>query len=379
MIKKFLVSLLRKHSQQPRKLLETHVPLMKSTQRTIAFDNALPTSTTLFNRVQSEATKVHALANTSTNNATTQSTWWYDPTQPPRFAIEEAIQSLSHQFITNHVTGDITGAEWWVQHRHSNAPQHFHFDTDVGRHALSSKQEDTQEDTNANELPILRCPSLSSVLYLTECGGPTVIFGQRPTVSDWTQQLELVPEEATECDIMFPRTNRYMIFRGDMLHGVMPSSVESSVESVENETTMRTTLLVNWWCGKKPLSPACSDPTEELLLQLRNGSAPKLTNFSNSPIPPTPVPLEETDLQTGGDYFGTDAMSCSKLSFDVDLSIDETKTVLTTSAYMPIPLLDREDLATNVASMKEQPKKYSDVIHKIVGMGRLRLIESQYP
>ena len=46
---------------------------------------------------------------------------------------------------------------------------------------------------------------------------------------------------------------------------------------------------------------------------------------------------------------------------------------------LPIPLLDREDLATNVASMKEQPKKYSDVIHKIVGMGRLRLIESQYP
>jgi len=129
------------------------------------------------------------------------------------------------------------------------------------------------------------------------------------------------------------------------------------------------------------LSPACSDPTEELLLHLRNSSAPKLNNFSNPPVPPTPVPLEETDLQTGGDYFGTDAMPCSKLCFDVDLSIDETKSVLTTSAYMPIPLLDREDLATNVASMKKQPKKkyYSDVIHKIVGMGRLRLIESQYP
>ena len=409
MIKKFFQSIVQPSSTL-RRPFEPHISL--SPHRTLAYDNALPPLNNLFNRVKAEAHTVHSLALMSTEQTeqqSTQSTWWFDCThQTPRFAIEEAIVHLSKQFVQNSSSNhqlEITGAEWWIQHRHSTTPQHFHFDTDVGRHALTTATANGGADNV--QVPIVRCPSLSSILYLTECGGPTVVLGQRPTVSEWTHQLEMIPAEATECDIMFPRVNRYMLFRGDMLHGVMPSQ----------EKEMRTTLLVNWWVGKRPLSPACSDPTATLLSHLEGngngngggsesggaeGSGSEGSRSDDSGggakgVDPEdsedamPIAMEVTDLQTGGEMLGSESLSCAKLSFDIDLSIDGIGSSLTTSAYMPTKLLDREDLANaRVEGEKDEKEnalgnaggtagKYSNVVHRIVGMGRLRLVENQYP
>jgi hypothetical protein len=352
------------------KLLEPHISL--STTRTFAYDNIIPPL--LFQHIQQEAHAVHTYAATNTN--ATQSTWWYDPTQPPRCAIEQAIGSLAKQFkfVTNNTNDDstgsndhtrVTGAEWWVQHRNSTTPQFFHFDTDVGKHS------------STNNDALLRCPSLSSILYLTETGGPTVILAQRPQVSNWTGRLVLTPPEATECDIMYPRKNRYCLFRGDMLHGVLPSE----------DNAMRTTLLVNWWTGDRPMSPACSNPTPLLLSSLT--SVTKVDGLENKDTVPeaakavvvVPVLMEETDLQTGGKIFGPGQVPCAKLSFDVDLSLDqetENNRTVSTSAYFPNILLEGEEQDHPDGSVENLIlQQKSDVGHCITGMGRIRLIENQ--
>ena len=389
MIQNLLVSLGK--TTATRQLLEQHVPL--TAHRTQAFDDVIQSSS-LFHRVEAEALKVHEHAISSTTTTTpSPSTWWYDLSKPPQCAIEETVAALFQQFVRHDSSSssssssngngngnEVTGAEWWVQHRRANTPQHFHFDTDMGRHSLGSSSTSTNNDSS--EKSIFRCPSLSSVLYLTESGGPTVVLGQRPTMSKWSGNLALLPEEATECDIMFPRRNRYMLFRGDLLHGVLPC----------NELEMRTTLLVNWWCGKKPKDPACSVPTIELMESLTKAKKTKKTKkttttktktrIKTSPNAPKTIALETTDLQTGGKMLGTDSLACSKLTFDIDLSLKEDNGKIggyvTTSAYFPIKLLDREDVKA-IEEEKEAVQNYSDVVHRIVGMGRLRLVENQFP
>lgn len=342
-----------------KRLLEPHHSL--SPHRTVAHDFAI-NSKLLITAAKKEAEAVHQLATTS--QTTQQSTWWYDPnTQPPRFAIEKIIQTLSEQYVkatncNNESELIVTGAEWWIQHRTSITPQFFHFDTDVGRHSSTVD-------------PIIRCPSLSSIFYLTNTGGPTVVLAQRPTTNTWFNQLELIPPEATECDIMYPRINRYMLFRGDMLHGVLPS---------DDDQEMRTTLLINWWVNEKPSSPNCSNPTKELLHCLQDvqdihqdvqGEWDQKETLSNIS---TPIHIEETDLQTGGSVFGTGSVPCVKLSFDVDLSVDdESDGSKTTSAYFPTSLLQKSD-----DDEDELLENRSDIGHRIVGMGRLRLIENQF-
>ena len=63
-----------------------------------------------------------------------------------------------------------------------------------------------------------------------------------------------------------------------------------------------------------------------------------------------------------------------KLSFDVDLSVDdESDGSKTTSAYFPTSLLQKSD-----DDEDELLENRSDIGHRIVGMGRLRLIENQF-
>ena len=106
------------------------------------------------------------------------------------------------------------------------------------------------------------------------------------------------------------------------------------------------------------------------------------TRIKTSPNAPKIIALETTDLQTGGKMLGTDSLACSKLTFDIDLSLEDDNVKIggyvTTSAYFPIKLLDREDVKA-IEEEKEAVHNYSDVVHRIVGMGRLRLVENQFP
>jgi hypothetical protein len=51
----------------------------------------------------------------------------------------------------------------------------------------------------------------STVLYLSDCGGPTVVLGQTPSAA--------LAQEAWMC---WPLTNSLLCYPGDLLHGVIP-------------------------------------------------------------------------------------------------------------------------------------------------------------
>ena len=180
----------------------------------------------------------------------------------------------------------VEGGEWWVQHRHPQASQDFHFDFDQG-HFLAGNG--------------LRFPKWSSILYLSDEGGPTVVLDQRsrpvPTrgslAKDWLPawlsggakgnaegdtELTLAPADATEADVMHPSYGAYALFRGELLHGVLPPLDPAGTPPPPQWQTpdapyaaptaatdgMRTTLLVNWWVQEKPVAPSCVEPAPAL-------------------------------------------------------------------------------------------------------------------
>ena len=231
-----------------------------------------------------------------------------DASASPRCAIEQAVSTvLRHLAVAstggrdaeNAATTTATagpspvgvGCEWWVQRRGTSDGMNFHFDTDMCR----------QDRTAA-----IRCPWMSSVFYLGDAGGPTVILDQTPgTSSGWwfglglgTDSVALVPEEVDELDLVYPRANQYAVFRGNQLHGVLapavqvgtqpsaptpsPSPSPSPEAPGADGDAGRLTLLVNYWLldgsdngsdngdgSGKPEAPCCT-PTSDAMAAFLN-------------------------------------------------------------------------------------------------------------
>ena len=60
----------------------------------------------------------------------------------------------------------------------------------------------------------------STVLFLTECGGPTVVLGQTPSSAP-----------AQDAWLCWPRANQLLCFPGNFLHGVIPGTKLSDLFS----------------------------------------------------------------------------------------------------------------------------------------------------
>ena len=139
----------------------------------------------------------------------------------------------------------IVGAEWWCHHRpiSANLGHNLHFDTDEA--LLAEEQSITH-------------PIMSSVLYLTggangeqskaAPGGSTIVFDQKPDAKEvapkiWASQAQ---------------NNSYMIFPGNLLHGVLPcpgvESTDNSDASGQPDTKPehRLTFMVGFWTRRVP-------------------------------------------------------------------------------------------------------------------------------
>ncbi len=105
-------------------------------------------------------------------------------------------------------------AEWWAHCRPHSAHHQLHFDSaDEGRGKVEH-------------------PVASSVLYLTDgMGGPTLV----------TDQV-LGGKLATEGWLSYPKVNRYTIFDGKVLHGVIPG-----VGATPRAGERRVTFMVAFW------------------------------------------------------------------------------------------------------------------------------------
>eukprot|EP00811_Abedinium_folium_P035234 NODE_8044_length_1528_cov_2.538187.p1 GENE.NODE_8044_length_1528_cov_2.538187~~NODE_8044_length_1528_cov_2.538187.p1 ORF type:complete len:331 (-),score=76.38 NODE_8044_length_1528_cov_2.538187:534-1526(-) len=154
------------------------------------------------------------------------------PLLPPRHPIEEAIWHLSSLASVRGVvqqgagTPEYVGAEWWLQEQSpGDRPKELHTDKDAWMEG--------GEVHSAH-------PLWSSVLYLSATGGPTAIFGQRKVGG------ELVPKLPYEVFVAFPQPAQYLLFPGDLLHGVLePPPPPAGI--APTDAMPRVTLLVNWW------------------------------------------------------------------------------------------------------------------------------------
>ena len=143
-------------------------------------------------------------------------TFWLPRDAAPAHAVEEAVLELWRLARPR----GCAGAEWWIGRAHTTRiPVEFHFDQDVqGRN--------------------LRQPRLSSVLFFNAVrGGQLAVTDQVPGRA-----------EAKRLETVAPKRNRYAIFRGNLMHGVLDARGCTPGPRLPGPPgRMRITLVVNYW------------------------------------------------------------------------------------------------------------------------------------
>ncbi|CAL8466087.1 g5623 [Coccomyxa elongata] len=169
----------------------------------------------------------------------------------PSNAMEAAINSIFQDLKQSHLDmSGILAAEWWAHMREPTSAHQLHFDLDESRIGVG-----------AAKYRLLH-PVLSSVLYLSSTGGPTVVLEQSAT--------DTLAEQAFLCN---PKENVLFCFPGKYLHGVLPGQQPVGIEP---GGTQRISLIIAWWghglqakAGAPGTGPCRSLPTapEALLTQ----------------------------------------------------------------------------------------------------------------
>jgi hypothetical protein len=143
-------------------------------------------------------------------------TFWLPARAVPAHPVEEAVLSL---WKIARPRG-CAGAEWWIGRSFTTRiPVGFHFDQDVKGRSL-------------------RHPRLSSVFFFNAVrGGHLAVTDQVPGAA-----------AATRLETVTPRRNRYAIFPGNLLHGVLDARGRTPGRPLKGPPgRMRITLVVNYW------------------------------------------------------------------------------------------------------------------------------------
>jgi hypothetical protein len=140
-------------------------------------------------------------------------TFWLPRGAKPAHAVEEAVLALWRLAGVR-----CAGAEWWIGRAYTTRlPIEFHFDHDVKAGS--------------------RHPLLSSVFFFNSVrGGHLAVTDARP--GGEPMRLETVK----------PRRNRYAIFPGDLLHGLLDAHGRTPGRPLPGARgRLRVTLVVNFW------------------------------------------------------------------------------------------------------------------------------------
>jgi hypothetical protein len=144
--------------------------------------------------------------------------FWFDLHRHPSNLAEEAILQLVRLAQPGSAC---IGAEWWLGRLKHGQSLALHEDRDLSLHAKTGE---------------IRHPLRSSILYLNR-------FRSSPTV--------ILPS-ANSGKSIAPEPNRYIVYRGDLQHGVLAR------RSLPAPRSLRLTFLVNFW-DRRPLPPVCRD------------------------------------------------------------------------------------------------------------------------
>lgn len=161
-------------------------------------------------------------------------TLWLPAEATPSTAPELAARCLLER-ILQEKPDDYTGIEFWGRVRSESLGASFHYDTEC-----CPEKDLRPEWVHGNPWRA----RWSSVLYLTDEGGPTVVLGQRSSPDN--ASVPAVPQQA---HLVMPKRNRLVVFRADLFHGVLPVDVETD--------RMRKIFVFNWWRRHVPSAPHC--------------------------------------------------------------------------------------------------------------------------
>lgn len=142
-------------------------------------------------------------------------TFWLAAGEAPRHALEEAVFALARR-----ARMPCRGMEWWIGRAYTTRlPIEFHFDEDVKGRAR-------------------RHPVFSSVFFFN------TVRGGHLAVTDATPGSG----KATRLQAVKPRRNRYALFAGDLLHGVLDARGRTPSRPLPGPRgRLRVTLVVNYW------------------------------------------------------------------------------------------------------------------------------------
>src|SRR5262249_51453101 len=134
------------------------------------------------------------------------------------------------------------GMEWWLGRLKLGESLQFHTDRDRSLRKLTGQ---------------ISHPLWSSILYLNRFpSSPTIVYDQilAPDGHSW------IPPKPTAGKSLGAIPNHYVVFRGDLRHGVVANQTRTDARSAQNAKPppMRLTLLVNYW-DRRPSPPNCRD------------------------------------------------------------------------------------------------------------------------
>src|SRR6267142_2369225 len=201
------------------------------------FTDALPRS--LFRRLARalEAVGEERMEDMGSYNTT----FWFPVGAEPSNVVEECVSKLSAAIRPG---TKCIGMEWWLGRLKYGESLPFHTDRD------RSLRKQTGEIVH---------PLWSSILYLNRFpSSPTIVYDQvlAPDGHSWIppkpkagRSLEAIP-------------NHYVVFQGDVRHGVVANGAGQKVANRSTQTkklpTLRLTLLINYW-HRRPSPPNCRD------------------------------------------------------------------------------------------------------------------------
>lgn len=146
--------------------------------------------------------------------------WWFDLNKEPSNCIESYIISVIEELK---IKNDYIGAEWWIRDRTRDTDFHaLHVDSDVEK----------------NQNGILVETSISTILYLTDCGGPTVILDE-----------EINNKHSDKILYSYPERGKFLYFNTPYIHGVLPGYLNNQ---------KRITLMFNLW-KNRPEENLCKE------------------------------------------------------------------------------------------------------------------------
>jgi len=198
-----------------------------------AYRSAIPAH--IFDRMESDCRAMADYeARLPAHTSGKRTTRWFPVGARPRTSLEAAILHLAR--LSRLGEDRLVGYEWWIQRVESDRGSlGFHVDKD--------------EAVATNEHYLLH-PLWSSITYITREGGGTFITDQySPTGNGYD------PVQPRQAAWSFPEPNKFLLFNGTLLHGVIaPSDVHHA--GLSSPAVQRLTFLVNFW-HIRPKEPNC--------------------------------------------------------------------------------------------------------------------------